>query len=185
MRSITYFAVPLLSATCAFAQLPVPTPVFPEELRQYLNLSNDQVDKMIRLHMEYNRTAAEKSVRIVQLQREIREETERTDLDPMALGLRYAEMEGIRRELNDLQLRLHENVVALLNEAQRTKLKALEDAVKLQPLIGQAVCENLLRLPPQAPGNIIPALRLEGSQFGFFGCGPFRGIPPPVFLPQP
>ena len=138
----------LILVAPTFAQLPDPIPIrafgFPAQLKQYLGLSDAQVDTIVRLNMEYNRLAAEKSLRSAQVQSEIAEWTAKEPLEPMALGLRYTELEVIRRELRDGLARTREKTLAVLDTAQKAKLKALEDAMKLQPVIAQAQCENLL-----------------------------------------
>jgi hypothetical protein len=139
----------LVTACCGLGQPPVP--VFPPDLMQYLGLTQDQVMKMVTLKGDYSQTTMQRSLRMSQVQQEIREETAKTDLDPMALGVRYAELEAIRRELSDLQKQLRQNLAATLNDAQRAKLKALDDAMKLQPLIAAAQCENLLDAPVALP----------------------------------
>jgi len=138
LRALPWF---LFSSVC-FAQAPIAT--FPPALRQYLELSSTQVENIVRLNNDHRQDVSQKTRRSLQVQVEIRDETNREVLDPMALGIRYAELEAIRRDLNDQLKGLRTKVRAVLNDAQRAKLKALEDASKLQPLISEALCENLL-----------------------------------------
>lgn len=150
----------LLSVAPCFAQFPgnlIPASrmLFPAELKQYLALSDAQADTILRLNVEYSRMAGEKQLRAAQVQREIAEWTAEEALEPMELGLRYTELEVIRRELREGLARTRQQVVVALDTAQQAKLKALEDAMKLQPVITLAQCENLLA-PPQIPSSVLP-----------------------------
>ena len=106
-------------------------------------------------------------MRSAQVQGEIAEWTAKEPLEPMALGLRYTELEVIRRELRDGLARTREKVMAVLDNAQKAKLKTLEDAMKLQPVIAQAQCENLLA---QARRFLRPLVRAGDFTFT-------RGVP--------
>ena len=71
-----------------------------------------------------------------EVQREIGVETARQPLDPVALGLRYAEVETIRRVIAERSAKLVPDNVAVLTEVQKMKLKALEEAMRLAETAG-------------------------------------------------
>lgn len=130
--------------------VPSPTPApapFPTALRLYLELTGAQEETIRNLNGDYNRLAATKMRRASQVQQEIMEETAKEPLDPMALGIRYAEIESIRRQLAQEQSRLRGRLQEALTPAQRAKLKILEDALRLLPLYSEAVGVNLLEWP--------------------------------------
>jgi hypothetical protein len=175
---------------------PVPTPLlplFPPELKQYLTLSDGQVQQLNGLNAGYTRLTLQKSARTAQVYREIAEETTKPTLDPMALGLRYVELEAIRRELADARKKLQDQSLAVLSDAQKTKLKTLDDARKLQPLISQAECENLLE-PAAVQGYAgfligVPSGAVASTGSGVlpgnsFSCGSY-GFLTPEPVPQP
>jgi hypothetical protein len=120
-------------------------------LRQYLELTNEQVAAVVRLNTQLNRFSAEKFNRQRQVQMEIAQEMQRETLDPMAIGVRYIEVEAIRREMQAEQARTATQIGALLTTAQRTKLQALQDVVRTYPVACEAVALNLLTVPPVAP----------------------------------
>jgi len=167
--------------------MPVIMPMFPPELAAYLQLTREQVDQIVRLNNEYNRIYAEKAARMLQVQREIVQWTNAEPLDPNQLGIRYAEMEAIRRFLRDERKRTTEKTRAVLNEMQKARLRVLEEAMKLQPRIGEAICAGLLAPPPEVPG--VGAVLRPGTETGGplgFGCG--MRIPQgenPFPLPRP
>lgn len=157
-RSLLIFFFAAASALAQFGRL---VPAFPETLRRFLDLSNTQVDAISRLNGDYRRKVSEKQDRMNQVRGEIAEETQKDILDPMALGLRYVEIEAIQRDLRDQLTNVRLLIRQTLNDAQRAKLKALDDAIKLQPVIGEAQCENML----------------EPQIFGALGVRPASGIP--------
>ena len=102
------------------------------------------------------------------MQQEIAQETARPGLDPLALGLRYTELEVIRRELQDEFRRTRDRI----RQAQRTKLGSLEAILKLLPIYSEAVNVNLVGNPggfaPLTgfifPSGVIPAGRTSFPQ---------------------
>jgi len=167
---------------------PVIMPGFPPELATYLQLTRDQVDQIMRLNGEYNRLFAEKTRRMLQVQTEIVEWTKAEPLDPHQLGIRYAEIETIRRLLRDERKRTMEKTRAVLNDMQKARLRVLEEAMKLQPRVGEAVCVGLLA-SPEVPGPVLrpwPMLRPGTESDGALGlgCG-LRFVQDPFPLPRP
>ncbi len=158
---MTKLMLVLLFAGGAWAQGPIlvpPVAVFPD-LVAYLGLTPAQLVQLGQPNATLATFVAEKSRRMDQVNREIAEETAKSPLDPTALGLRYAELEEIRREIRAEEEKTHEQVLAVLNDAQKAKLKTLEDAMKLQPLISEAQSARLLERVPSPFFNIIPVSR--------------------------
>src|SRR6266852_910002 len=91
---------------------------FPPELKQYLALSDDQVTKISTLNAQLSSFRATKFQRQIQVQSEIAEWTAKEVLDSQALGIRYAELEAIRRELNDQQKTTASQIQTLLTVEQ-------------------------------------------------------------------
>jgi hypothetical protein len=75
---------------------------------------------------------------------ELEEETARRVLDPLALGLRYAEVEAIRRKVSEDWQRLNQANQAVLNETQRVKFSALQEAVRLRATVEEARSAEIL-----------------------------------------
>ncbi len=114
------------------------------QLKDFLQLSDGQLQSILTNNEEHNRWSSEKQTRISQLQTEIAQETAKDRLDPNALGVRYAEVETICREMKDRVNVSRTRNLAVLSQDQKTKLKVLEDAVKLAPIIAQAQGGNLI-----------------------------------------
>ena len=100
-------------------------------------MTNDQIEKMTQAQVNYSRFEDNKRERVFQVNLEINQETAKPSIDAMALGVRYLELEVICRELREASAAIPKNNLALLTDAQKAKLKILEDAISLAPTISQ------------------------------------------------
>ena len=154
------------------------TPFFralPPELRQYLALTDTQADAVTKLFDDNQLLVSEKSRRMAQVQSEIAEELNKDPLDPMSIGVRYAEIEAIRRGLDAESKRMRVAVRAVLTDPQKVKLKTLEEARKLSPTISAAECYGFLD-PMQ---TALP--RISGSAGFSFTTIPILSPYPPTY----
>jgi hypothetical protein len=124
--------------------LPVGFQNFPPELRKYLVLTDQQVADINRINLEYTAYFTRRQARIGQVEGEIRDLMVADPLDPQGLGIRYAEVEAIRRDLREQEASYRQKAVAVLKDDQRARLRVLEEALKLQPRIQEAQCSNLM-----------------------------------------
>jgi hypothetical protein len=172
-----YLFLVLLSAASVWSQPVLISAVrFPEQIREYLALTPDQVAKIEAQNDAFERWSSERNRRVFEVQFEIGIETARSPLDPAALGLRYAEVEAIRREIAEREKQLLPANVAVLTPAQVTKLKALEEAMKLVSTGNQAQSVRLLpcdtgSLATFLLGSVIPASRLSPTFSTGTSCG--------------
>ena len=99
------FVALVLGASACLAQTITPVlPVFfPLQVKEYLGLSPDQISKILGLNSALGTFRLEKTQRQFQVQQEIADETARPSPDPMALGVRYFELEALRRQLDTQQ----------------------------------------------------------------------------------
>lgn len=106
------------------------------QIREYLALTETQFSRIQQQNNDFSRWSFTQSQRMFEVQREIGVETARQPLDPVALGLRYAEVETIRRVIAERSAKLVPDNVAVLTEVQKMKLKALEEAMRLAETAG-------------------------------------------------
>lgn len=179
------YAVCLLAALAAtlplFAQMPgEPAPIraWPG-LVQYLELTPSQIVALGRIELEWQRYLAGKARRVSQVEEEIRDATLSEVVDPMALGLRYMELEAICRESRDTDRRTREAARKVLNDAQLARLAVLEQAYRLLPLVAQADAAHLADAP--LPGLNLDTLGAAARPFP--GCRFAGRTPAPT--PQP
>lgn len=124
--------------------LPIVRYGFPERLRTYLALTEPQTAKISDQNSAFATWSQTRSERMWQVQSEIAEETAKDPLNPGALGVRYAEVEAIRREIADRSKKVMAENLAVLTPAQILKLKALEEALKLVPTGNEAKAVKLI-----------------------------------------
>ncbi len=140
-----------VSVGSAWAQLP-PVRYYPlSQVQQFLGLSDSQLQTILANNDFYNQFSSEKQSRNQQVQTEIADETGKSPLDPHALGIRYAEIETICREMKDKAASSQQQNISVLNDAQKSKLNVLSDALKLVPIISEAQNGNLMVSSTSAP----------------------------------
>lgn len=171
------FSFVLLTVVAAVQAQPPNPPVLPPSVATYLDLTAAQSARLIQNRNEYQRFLLEKSRRESIVRGEIAVETQKTVVDPMALGVRYLELEAICRESNAAFEKNRTDNLAVLTDAQRVRLNALNDVIRLMPVVSEAQSLNLL------PGGfgVIPGSRIGGLPIGdpdivsgLLGPGPFR-----------
>lgn len=135
-------------------------------LVRFLGLTNEQQSQIVKnRQLVYGGAEIE---RMSTVAGEIAEETERPVLDTMALGLRYAEMEAIRRKTSEDMRRLNAMNLAVLTAAQRTKYEALEEAMRLRATVEEARSVELLG--SRCEQRIYLLLNIELSKPAVFGA---------------
>ena len=114
------------------------------QVKDFVQLSDSQLQTILTNNDEYNRRSSGKQSRIQEVQTEIAQETGKENLDPMALGVRYAEVESICREMKSQATAYQKKNVDVLTDPQKARLKILEDALKLAPVLAEAQSGNLI-----------------------------------------
>ncbi|MEJ5368023.1 MAG: periplasmic heavy metal sensor [Bryobacteraceae bacterium] len=142
------------------------TPPVPTALKDYLGLTDQQVQQLTDLRKqvaEENRSIAEQ---IRAKRQEIAELMKSANPDPLKVGQLHVDI----KKLNDQRLAkleaMRTQAVALLTAAQKQKLAELEKALQLVQAARQAVALGLIA-PPQPPA---------GAGLGL-GLGPGPGAP--------
>lgn len=183
MKHALCILLALLASWPAAAQNPgdqIPIRLWPQIVR-HLELTPQQILELVQIQVEWGRFLATKSRRAAQVENELRDETLAEVVDPMALGLRYMELEAICRESRDMDRKLHERARRLMTEPQRAKLAVLEQAYRLLPVIVEADAAKLVDAP--LPGLNVEALGLPAGAYP--GCRYRTPPPPPQPQPQP
>ncbi len=109
-----------------------------------MQLSDTQVEIILSNNDEFNQWSRAKQARVYQVQGEIAAETVREVLEPMALGVRYVELEAICRQFKTQIAVYRQKNIDSLTAPQKAKVAALQDVVKLVPAISEAQSGNLL-----------------------------------------
>lgn len=119
----------------------------PDELVSYLELSDAQRRQITQINSGFDRFYSTNLDRVYTVQSEIVRETSKSSPDPMVLGVRYLDLEMLRRDLIAEQRRTVEAVQAVLTAGQKQKLVVLEEVLRLQDTAWSASTYNLLQDP--------------------------------------
>lgn len=179
-------ALPFLLLACAL-------PAQERHTDTFLQLDRTQRQTITRNNAEHERWREQKERRIYQVRSEINDETNRSPLDPTALGLRHAEVESICREIDERETQLVQANRNALAEPQKVKLAALEEAMRLVPIANAAVQGKLIAAAPAIFQGVIGAQSpvIPSSGILFIGstrtgaCANTRIITNPFFTPTP
>lgn len=136
MRLALFF----LSATALVAQGP---PV-PNSIEEYLGLTPTQIATFVRNLDEHYARAIVITERRNTVEAEIAAEALRDPIDPMALGLRFAELETSIREFIAQGREIIARHRSLLTPAQAARLDAVIAATRLGAVAGDATCLYLM-----------------------------------------
>lgn len=166
MRTIIFILFLTLTAGAAAQTMPIPHAPFPPAVKSYVGLTDEQTVRILRLNSELAQFMTSKLRRQIQVRAEIGQETRKEALDATALGLRYLELEVIRRELADERKKTVRAVHALLNEPQKVKVAALEQALRDRSTACAAVALQLLEEPEAPPASRVALPQwIETDQF--------------------
>ena len=188
MRGLLLGIVAVVSAFGQPGFRPFP---FPVQIREYLALTETQSVRISGQIGAFSQWSQQRSQRMYEVQFEIAGETARSPLDPGALGVRYAEVEAIRREIVERSKKLIADNVALLTPAQTVKLKALEEALQLVNTGYEAKSIGLLA-DDCVTGSfasfllgVVPVIQQIPYSNPFFGnsCGPVAVMRLGAFVP--
>ncbi len=145
-----------------------------DQVKAYLSLTDSQIQGLQQIERQAASALQSTFQEIHQKQLTLQDQLDKGSTDAAALGKLLLDIESLHKRISQTQDSYRSQAVASLTADQKTKLKSLEDAMKLQPVIGQAV--GLLLLTPPQPSA-------AGAGFGPLGAGrgPMRFGRPPRF----
>lgn len=169
----------LALAMAVWAQGPgtPPAPPTPTELKAYLGLSDSQIQALQQIRQQEAEALRTIHDELAQKQKTLGDQLQAGSTDAAALGRLLLDIQNLRKRIEDAQKSFRDQAANQLTAEQKTKLKALEEAAKLQPAIGQATGLNLLvpstpaqggvGFGPRGPGGMAP----RGPGMGPMGFG--------------
>ncbi|HYZ82766.1 MAG TPA: hypothetical protein VE621_00105 [Bryobacteraceae bacterium] len=132
MKAFTLFLIAAATLT-AQSLTGVPT-----ALRNYLTLTETQVQAIVTATNSFDSYLDEQLSLQLTLNREINRELAKAQPDATVVGQKVVELEMSDRALLNRYLEVIAEMRRSLTDEQKTKMKALEDAYRLTPLIEQA-----------------------------------------------
>ncbi|MEK7407944.1 MAG: periplasmic heavy metal sensor [Acidobacteriota bacterium] len=152
-----------------------PAPQF-TELKAYLNLTDTQIQQIQQAQRQAMERVQIVVTQIPEKQKALRDLLDKGTTDAAAVGKLVLEIEALHKQVTQAREAGHVAALAVLTTAQKDKLKTLEEAAKLQPVIHQAAMLALLVPPVPQPG-LGPGG--PGGPMGPMGRGARRGFGPP------
>jgi Spy/CpxP family protein refolding chaperone len=122
------------------------------DVKAYLNLTDTQIQQI-----QAARQGSLDSVKTLQTQvqakdQALRDLLDKGSTDAAAVGKLMLDINALHKQVKTLMDGVQQRAVSFLSADQKAKLKALEDAAKMQPAIGQAAGLGLLQPPQGGPG---------------------------------
>ncbi len=121
------------------------------EVKAFLQLSDPQIQQLRDLIGSMADTNRTRNQEIAHKQQQLNDMLQQGSTDANALGRLLIDIQTLRKQAGSTAENFRIQAVALLADAQKTRLKQLEDAAKLAPAIQQAIFLNLLAPPAQPP----------------------------------
>lgn len=147
IAALVCLAVPLLAQNPP-QQPPQPPPL--TELKAYLTLTDSQVNQLQTLVQSERQANQTRVQEINTKEQQLRTLLNNNSNDAAALGRLLIDIQALRRQITTTSDNFRTQAIALLTDAQKPKLTALDAASKLAPAIRQAIGVNLLA-PPAPP----------------------------------
>ena len=132
-----------------------------EALKSYLGLSDTQVASLRQARTDALEQANPSMKDGAQKARDLRAEMNKANPDPNTVGRLMTEMKQMREQGHGAQTQVREKSMAVLSEAQKAKLKNLEEAAALQDAVREARMSGLLNAPEPAEAGA-PMMRGRG-----------------------
>jgi Spy/CpxP family protein refolding chaperone len=137
-----------------------------EALRAVLGLDDGQVQKLRHLQREKAGKLIEAQRELEQKQESLLDQLEQEEPDGAALVSTVKAIHALRKQAGEIEKEFQAKTAAVLNDAQRAKLKAIQDASQIRSALDEAAGFDLVQRGENGP---------DGRMQHGFGGGPRRG----------
>ena len=157
--------IPIFAATVLLAQTPQPPAAGQgaqpgrglEALKAALGLSDGQIEQLTALRKQERQALRPVREEMQPAQKALRDAMAAATPDPAAIGKLTLQLRGLRQQVQQTNQTYRDQALGLLDEAQKTKLQSLQQAMqrleRMRPAIAAARLLNLLEPPPPAAGG--------------------------------
>jgi Spy/CpxP family protein refolding chaperone len=154
--------IPILAATVLLAQTPQQPAARQgaqagrarEALKTALSLSDQQIGQLTALRKEERQALQPVRQEMQQAQKALRDAMAAGTPDPAAIGKLTLQLRGIRQQVQQTNQTYRDRALGLLDDAQKTKVQNLQQAMRrlerIRPAIAGARLLNLLEPPRKA-----------------------------------
>ena len=148
----------------------------PEELKDFLGLEDKQVEALQQLARKAHQSMRAQSEAMQAKRRALNDLVEKAT-DASAAGKLLFEIEAARKGMPEIHKKAHADALAVLNNAQQTKLKELRKETADRAAAQQAVGLNLMYPPMHMESQHAGPMQRGPRQGNRFGQGPGPGGP--------
>jgi len=148
-----------------------------DSLKTYLNLSDTQIQGLLQIQTQQQSAMQPIRDEMMAKQKALHDLLKAGSTDTAAIGSLQMELQALRQKAQEAAKGLTTQTTAILTPDQKTKLKVLEDAAKLQNEIRQATAAHLLT-PPDNIGPAFMGRGMRGGPQGQPSQGPMFGRRP-------
>jgi len=146
----------VFATTALLAQTPPAPPQPPADrfgaVQAAVGLTYTQVTQLLELRKQQGEAVRTPSQQMRERQKALRDGLQAGTADAAALGNLLLEIQSLGKKIRETHESFRAQALALLDDQQKANLAKLEEAMKLQPAIGQAAGLNLLQGPGAGPG---------------------------------
>jgi Spy/CpxP family protein refolding chaperone len=122
-------------------------------LKTFLELTDQQVNQLVQLRREEQETLSPIRQQVADKLKALRDALAVGSPDAAAVGGLTLDVRNLRQQVRQTNEDYHNRALGLLDDGQKTKLKRLEQVVRLRPAVAGATTLNLLLPPPQPQGT--------------------------------
>lgn len=126
-----------------------------DALKTFLGLSDTQVASLKQVRTDAFEQAKPDRQATAQKARDLRAEMAKPNPDQAVVGRLMTELKQAREQGSTARAQIHEKSLAVLTDAQKAKLKTLEDAAALQGTVHEARMSGLLSAPTGTDGALM------------------------------
>ena len=155
----------VLTTTSLLAQTPTqrPAPKM-DAVKAAIGLSDSQVTQLLQLRRDQREALRPTFQEMREKRKALRDSLEAGGADPTALGNLLVGIQELQKKAKATNDSFRAQALALLDDAQKAKLQALqqtvEEAAKLRPAVGQATALNLLQAPERKQKRALEGRRM-------------------------
>jgi hypothetical protein len=154
--------VALIATVVLFAQTPgrprvaAPAGQAQTALKTALGLSDGQISQLVQLRKDEVQALQPIRPQVQEAAKALRDAMAAANPDPAAVGKLILQLRGLREQVQQTNKSYHDRALALLDDAQKTKLanvqQALQRLAQARTAVRAATALNLLERPAPGPG---------------------------------
>jgi hypothetical protein len=140
-----------------------------DALKSYLQLSDAQVTSLTALQTSFRDAAKPIHQQIMAKEKDLRTEMAKASPDSTLVAQLLVDIKNLRSQIKANRDALQPQALAILTDAQKSSLAALQQALSLQKTAHEAVALGLIAAPQNSEGGLGFGFGRRGMRAGFAG----------------